>query len=97
MRAPILLLTFLVAAVAAEPLTSIPNPRVKNGTWVTDMAEALRPDTVSRLNATLAGLANATGVEMAVVVIRSLDGASIEESAAKLFEMWGIGKKGRDN
>jgi uncharacterized protein len=98
-RALILVLTSVVAtAVAvAEPLTSIPNPRVKDGTWVTDLTGTLRPDTVSRLNATLGALEKDTGIEMAVVVMQSLDGASIEEAAAKLFAMWGIGKKGRDN
>ena len=34
---------------------------------------------------------------MAVVVIRSLDGQSIEEAAARLFSLWGIGKKRKDN
>ena len=81
----------------AEPLASIPNPRVQNGTWVTDMAGALRADTVARLNDTIGAFERATGSEMAVVVMRSLDGASIEEAAAKLFQMWGIGKKDRDN
>jgi uncharacterized protein len=81
----------------AEPLSSIPNPRVQNGTWVTDMAAALRADTVARLNDTIGLFERSTGSEMAVVVIRSLDGASIEEAAAKLFQMWGIGKKDRDN
>jgi uncharacterized protein len=80
-----------------EPLASIPNPRVENGTWVTDMAGALRADTVSRLNDTIGAFERTTGGELAVVVIRSLDGASIEEAAAKLFEMWGIGKKDRDD
>src|SRR4030095_941051 len=37
-----------------------------------------------------------TTSEIAIVVIRSLDGVSIEEAAVKLFEMWGIGKKNRD-
>src|SRR3954454_18919622 len=35
--------------------------------------------------------------EMAVVVVASLDGLPIEEAAVKLFELWGIGKKSRDN
>jgi len=34
---------------------------------------------------------------MAVVVIRSLDGVSVEETAVKLFELWKIGKKDKDN
>jgi uncharacterized protein len=87
----------LLGAAAAEPLASIPNPRVQNGTWVTDVPGALRADTVARLNETIGAFERATGIEVAVVVVRSLDGASIEESAAKLFAMWGIGKKDRDN
>ena len=87
----------LTAAAGAEPLTSIPNPRTRDGTWVTDMAGALAPDTVARLNATITDLERATGAEMAVVVIKSLDGLSVEEAANKLFALWGIGKKGKDN
>jgi uncharacterized protein len=87
----------LSAAVSAEPLASIPNPRARDGTWVTDMPGILRPDTIARLNSTISGFERTNGAEMAVVVIRSLDGLSIEETAVKLFELWKIGKKGRDN
>jgi uncharacterized protein len=86
-----------VFAIRNEPLESIPNPRVQNGTWVADMPGTLRADSVSRLNQTIGAFEAATGIEVAVVVIRSLDGTSIEEAAAKLFAMWGIGKKDRDN
>ena len=81
----------------AEPLTSIPNPRGRDGTWVTDIPGILRPDTVAQLNSIISGFERSTGGEMAVVVIGSLDGLSIEETAAKLFELWGIGKKKSDN
>ena len=43
----------LSAAVGAEPLTSIPNPRTRDGTWVTDMPGGLRADTIARLNSTI--------------------------------------------
>jgi uncharacterized protein len=82
---------------AAEPLSSIPNPRVRDGTWVTDMPGALRADTIARLNATIGAFERTTGVEMAVVVVQSLDGSSIEAAAEELFQLWGIGKKDRDN
>ena len=36
-----------------------------------------------------------TGCEIAVAVVESLDGVTIEEYALKLFEKWGIGKKDR--
>jgi len=91
------LIVLLIAAVVAEPLTSIPNPRTRDGTWVTDMPGMLRVDTIARLNSTIGEFERTNGGEMAIVVIRSLDGLSIEETAVKLFELWGIGKKSRDN
>src|SRR6187200_1667224 len=87
------LIPLLIATAAAEPLTSIPNPRGRDGTWVTDMPGALRAETVAQLNSTISEFERTSGGEMAVVVIRSLDGVSIEEAAVKLFELWGIGKK----
>jgi uncharacterized protein len=91
------LVALAIASVFAEPLASIPNPRTRDGTWVTDMPGTLRPDTVARLNATIGNLEQTNGVELAVVVIRSLDGLSVEEAAARLFQLWGIGKKNKDN
>ncbi len=93
----LILSTPLLLRPRAEPLAGIPNPRVQSGTWVTDMAGALRADTIARLNERINEFERATGAEMAVVVIRSLDDSSIEEAAAKLFQLWGIGKKDRDN
>ncbi len=86
-----------VSGTGAEPLAGIPNPRVKDGTWVTDMPGALRADTVARLNQSISEIHRAHGIEMAVVVVRSLDGLSIEEFAEQLFNRWGIGKEARDN
>ena len=91
------LIAFVAAYAGAEPLSSIPNPRLRDGTWVTDTGGALRADTVAQLNQSIDEIHRTDGIEMAVVVIRSLDGLSIEEAAEKLFNMWGIGKKGRDN
>ena len=87
----------LAAALGAESLTGIPNPRTRDGTWVTDMAGALRPETIARLNTTIGELERSNTAEMTVVVIKSLDGLAIEEAAVKLFELWGIGKKHKDN
>ena len=87
----------VIAAAAAEPLTSIPNPRTRDGTWVTDMAGMLRPETIARINSTITDVERTNGIEMALVVIKSLDGLSIEEAAVKLFELWGVGKKNKDN
>ncbi|HWI19588.1 MAG TPA: TPM domain-containing protein, partial [Vicinamibacterales bacterium] len=86
-----------LAPVGAEPIANVPNPRVKDGTWVTDMPGALSAETVARLNQSIGDIEKTHGIEMAVVVIQSLDGLSIEEYAEQLFNLWGVGKKHRDN
>ena len=91
------LIPLVIAATGAEPLTSIPNPRSRDGTWVTDMPGMLRAETIARLNSTISDLERTTGTEMAVVVIGSLDGLSIDEAAVQLFDLWDIGKKNKDN
>jgi uncharacterized protein len=91
------LIVLFLGTAGAEPLTSIPNPRGRDGTWVTDMPGALRSETIAQLNSTIGDFERTTGSEMAVVVIGSLDGVSIEEAAVELFELWGIGKKSKDN
>jgi uncharacterized protein len=91
------LVAVAAAANGAEPLSSIPNPRVTNGTWVTDTTGTLSAGTVAQLNQSIDAVHQSHGIEMAVVVMRSLDGLSIEEAAETLFNDWGIGKKGRDN
>ena len=93
----LLLAATCVSGTGAEPLASIPNPRVKNGTWVTDMPGALQAGTVTYLNEKIGEIERTHGIEMAVVVIRSLDGLTVDDAAEKLFKLWGIGKKGRDN
>lgn len=91
------LIPLFVVTTAAEPLNSIPNPRGRDGTWVTDMPGMLRADTIAQLNSIISDFERTTGAEVAVVVIRSLDGRSIEEAAVQLFSLWGIGKKSKDN
>jgi uncharacterized protein len=91
------LIPLLIVTLGAEPLTSIPNPRLRDGSSVTDMPGILRADTIAQLNSTIGDFERTTGGQMAVVVVGSLDGLSIEETALKLFELWGIGKKSKDN
>ena len=91
------LTTLLIASAGAEPLSSIPNPRTRDGTWVTDTRGMLRADTMARLNAAVGDLERTHGAEVAIVVIQSLDGVPVEEAAVRLFELWGIGKKNKDN
>lgn len=90
-------LMLALSFVRAQSITDIPNPRTRDGTWVTDVAGGLRPDTVATLNDIIGELERTTGAEVGVAVVRSLDGLSVEEAAEKLFKTWGIGKAGKDN
>ena len=92
-----LVLLLATAARGAESLSSIPNPRLRNGTWVIDTSGTLDPKILALLNERAAAFERDSTSEIAIVVIRSLDGLAIEDAAVKLFEMWGIGKKTRDN
>jgi len=81
----------------AERLEEIPNPKARDNTWVTDLPGLLRPETVQQLNGLIDQLERETTAELAVVVVRSLDGRSIEEFAVDLFRRWGIGKRETNN
>jgi uncharacterized protein len=65
--------------------------------FVNDYAGLLSPEVKTKLEAQLTQLEKDTTVEVAVVTINSLEGDSIEDYASRLFEKWGIGKKGVDN
>lgn len=65
--------------------------------FVNDYAGLLTPQARAQLEARLTQLEKDTTAEVAVVTIKSLEGDSIEDYAVRLFEKWGIGKKGKDN
>ena len=92
-------ISFLVASLlfcfpCANSRAEIPKRPVG---YVSDFANILDPRTESELNSLVAQTEQKTSAEIAVVTISSLDGMSVEEFAHKLFNRWGIGKKGKDN
>ncbi|MDP1722060.1 MAG: TPM domain-containing protein [Candidatus Gottesmanbacteria bacterium] len=64
---------------------------------VTDVTGVLSPTEKQSIEDTLLSYQESSGNEIAVALIRSLDGDTIEEKAVRLFEAWKIGKKGKDN
>lgn len=84
---------FGLAATPALAQTNYPAPKG----WVSDYAGILSQGTIVSLTDRLAALEKDTTAELAVVTVDSLDGNSIQEYAAGLFEVWGIGKKDKDN
>lgn len=69
----------------------------KPSSYVTDEVNVISVDAKTYLEALISEVEKKTSAEIAVVVIRSLDGDTIENYAVNLFEQWGIGKKGKDN
>ncbi len=65
--------------------------------FVSDFANIIDSSTKASLQNRLQALQDANTVEIAVVTIPTLGDESIETFAVKLFEEWGIGKKGSDN
>ena len=64
---------------------------------VVDNAEILKPATRERLTATLKAHEQATGNQIAVLTIATIDGHSVEEYATKVFESWKLGQKAANN
>ena len=85
----LLLLTSL--AIAAEPVFPPLTGRVS------DEAGILSPQNRQELDATLAQHEQATGQQVVVVTLKSLEGYTIEDFGYQLGRHWGIGQKGKDN
>lgn len=65
--------------------------------YVTDTASVLTPDQKSFLEGKLAAFNASTSNEIAVVIVKSLEGDYIEHYAVELFKAYGIGTKKNDN
>ena len=65
--------------------------------YVNDYADLLPADVESALNQKLADFTTKTGNQLAVAIVNSLNGLTVEDYAVRLFENWGIGQKNKDN
>jgi uncharacterized protein len=86
-------LFLLMVAVAGAAVPDFP---VLTGR-VVDEAGILSPATRGRLDDELARHERATGEQVVVVTLASLQGYSIEDFGYQLGRHWGIGQRGRDN
>jgi uncharacterized protein len=64
---------------------------------VTDLAGLLTPDQISTLNSKLQDLESTDSTQVAVLIIPSLEGDSLEDYSIRVAEAWKLGQKGRDN
>lgn len=90
-----LMLLIALAAVAAAAPAVLPKPAQM--TYVADTAAMISNEDAAKIAEMGRGLDAATGAQVVVVTISSLDGASIEEYATTLFRNWGIGDAEKNN
>jgi uncharacterized protein len=87
------------AAARARPETpaDIENPRTTRGEWVADHAGVLSAAAERELNTIAGDLQRAHGAELAVVTIHDSGERTPRQFATELFNLWGVGQRGRDN
>jgi uncharacterized protein len=88
----VLVIVFAAVAVTASAL-EVPYL----GGRVNDLANMLPPDSEQRLEQSLAELEEATGAQVAVLSIESLEGEVLEDYALRVAETWELGRKDYDD
>jgi len=78
----------------SAPAFALDTTKLKPTGYVNDFAHVIKAP--AALEAYCGAVERATGVQMAIVLVDSLDDDSIEDATNKLYNEWGIGKKGKD-
>src|SRR5579872_1689131 len=65
--------------------------------YVSDFAGVVDPQSKVALENYCAVVQKATGAQMALVTLRTLEGEPIEDVANTIFRAWGVGQKGENN
>ena len=86
----------LALIALAAPASAAPTFPALSGR-VVDQAGALLPSTRESLTWRLKALEQNTGDQLAVAVVSSLEGLSVEDYANRLFLQWRLGDKDRNN
>ena len=85
-----------LAALLASAAFGLDTSKLKPTGYVNDFAHALDAGSRQRLEAYCANVERTTGVQIAIVLVDSLEDDPIEDVANRLYREWGIGKKGKD-
>ena len=95
MTSPLRVLLGLVAIVSTA--LAIDLSSLKPQGYVSDYAYVIDAESRRKIELYCARLEKATGAQIAIVTIQTLEGDPIEDAANDLFRRWSIGKKGEDN
>jgi len=104
LSAVFIVLVFIFSFLACFPLASSLMPAISAepnypdySAYVNDYAGVLESGSKTQTEDLIAKVEEETGSEIAVAIVNSLEGISVEEYAVTLFEKWGVGKKKEDN
>jgi uncharacterized protein len=87
---------FLPVWAFAATVFALDLDKLKPQGYVSDFAHVLDDSSHARVEAYCGRVEQATGVQMAIVTIDTLDGQPIEDVSNSLYRKWGVGKKGKD-
>ena len=93
MRRFAICLVFLLLQCAWASALDVPPLKQR----VTDLAGVLTPDQISALDSKLRDLESSDSTQVAVLIIPSLEGESLEDYSMRVAEAWKLGQKGNDN
>lgn len=68
-----------------------------NESWVTDTAGLMTVEEKQQAIEYLSKVESATGIQIFVLTVKSLEGENLEEFATKVFDAWKIGQKDKNN
>lgn len=91
------LLALLIASALAPLALALDLAALKPQGYVSDYAAVIDTQSRQQIELYCARLQKATGAQIAIVTLQSLEGEPIEDVANDLFRRWGIGKQGEDN
>ena len=96
MKKFLFLATFLLFFILAHASSAFDIPSKPQG-FVNDYTNTLSAGDKSSLESKISDFEKKTTNEIAVVIIPSLDGDTVENVAQNIFTKWGIGKKDKNN
>jgi len=95
--APALLLAALAFLAFAPGVAQALDVPPNQGQWVVDNAQLLAPEDKNALGAELRRYAEATGNQIVILTIASLEGEDTAGYANKVARAWGVGQKDKNN
>jgi uncharacterized protein len=90
----ILIAACLLFSVAVFAQKNVPE---HGGHWVHDYAGILTPQTIGQLEAMLKAERDSTSNQIAVLLMKNLEGGDIDEFANRVFNTWKLGDEKKDN